>query len=239
MTDLEPGQTVSHYRIIEKLARGGQATTYKAEDTRLHRPVVIKIIRSDLMTGAPRHRFEREARLASALDHPNICTIYDVDDAEGRSYIVMQFLEGQTLKQLMAGRPLEPASALLIAVQIADALAVAHARGIVHRDVKPGKIIVNASGQARVLDFGLAKMLAGDEPAGQEPDADDVTKVGMPYGTPSYGSPERTIRLGNQNYPLFADNPKLQFLRADPRFIEVMNDLKRRWEARREQAERA
>ena len=159
--DSAPGSTLSHYRILETLGQGGQATAYKAEDLRLSRPVVIKALRPELAASeTARRRFEREACLCSALDNPNIQAVYDVGEADGLYYIVMQYVEGPTLRQLMDGRPLETLSALSIAIQVADALAVAHAHGIVHRDLKPANVIVTAGGQAKVLDFGLAKMLA-------------------------------------------------------------------------------
>jgi serine/threonine-protein kinase len=194
MALLAPGTTFSHYRIIEQLGKGGQATAYKAEDLRLHRLVVIKALPPELAaTETARRRFQREARLASALDHPNIATIYDIGETDGLCYIVMQFVEGRTLKQLLGGQPLNHLSALSIAVQVADALVVAHARGIVHRDIKPSNIIVNDAGQVKVLDFGLAKMLIPEEPAADSPDQNEqtMTEVGVPYGTMGYGSPEQ------------------------------------------------
>src|SRR5438552_5599483 len=146
MASLEPGKMLSHYRIIEKLGQGGQATAYKAEDLRLNRMVVIKTLLPELAaTETARRRFEREARLCSALDHPNVCAIYDIGESDGLCYIVMQFVEGRTLKDVIAGRPLETLGLLSIAIQIADALTVAQARGIVHRDIKPTNIIVNDS----------------------------------------------------------------------------------------------
>ena len=192
MAALEPGSLLAHYRILEKLGGGGQGTTYKAEDTRLSRPVVIKTLHPDLSgSEGARRRFEREACLCSALDNPNICAIYDVGEAGGLAYIVMQYVEGPTLRQLMGGRPLDLPSALSIAIQIADALSVAHSRGIVHRDVKPSNIVVQPGGQAKVLDFGLAKMLDPDD--GKDPlqRADEATAVGVPYGSMGYGSPEQ------------------------------------------------
>jgi eukaryotic-like serine/threonine-protein kinase len=187
---LEPGRVLSHYRIIEKLGQGGQATAYKAEDMRLSRTVVVKILRSELAASeAARRRFEREACLCSALDNPNISAVFDIGEAGGLSYIVMQYVEGPTLKELMGGRPLETLGALSIAIQIADALAVAHAAGIVHRDVKPSNVIVTPGGQAKVLDFGLAKMLARDPEATH--DDDPLTDAGTPYGSIGYGSPEQ------------------------------------------------
>ena len=192
MDALEPGTTVSHYRVMEKLGQGGQATAYKAEDLRLNRPVVIKVLRPELAANqAARRRFEREALLCSALDNPNIAAIFDTGESGGLCYIVMQYAEGVTLKELMSGRPLEVMTALAIAAQIADALAVAHASGIVHRDIKPSNVIVSSSGQAKVLDFGLAKLLAHPD---AEVDADDsLTDVGVPYGSLGYGSPEQAL----------------------------------------------
>jgi serine/threonine-protein kinase len=194
MALLESGKTLAHYRILEKLGQGGQAAAYKAEDLRLNRLVVIKALRPELaQSEAARKRFEREACLCSALEHPNICAIYDIGEAEGLAYIVMQFLEGKTLKQVIGGRPLETLGALSIAIQIADALAVAHANGIVHRDIKPNNVVVAPGGQAKVLDFGLAKLLARTEAEARSAstDHDSVTELGVPYGSFGYGSPEQ------------------------------------------------
>lgn len=191
MTPLAPGATFSHYRIIQRLGQGGQATAYKAIDTRLDRSVVIKILLPELASSEnARRRFEREAKLASALDHPNICAIYDVGESDGLFYIVMPYAEGRTLKQVISGRPMEILNALSIAVQVADAIATAHARGIVHRDIKPNNIVVNDQGQVKVLDFGLAKMLSTDQEAVNDLDR-SVTEIGVPYGTVGYGSPEQ------------------------------------------------
>jgi len=195
MVSLAPGKTLSHYRILETLGQGGQATAYKAEDTRLSRPVVIKALRPDLArSDSARRRFEREACLVSTLDNPNIQAVYDVGEEDGLYYIVLQFVEGATLRQLINGRPLEPMAALSIAIQIADALAVAHAHGIVHRDLKPANVIVTSEGQAKVLDFGLAKVQAVPGEDGQSPAArfdDPVTEIGVPYGSMGYASPEQ------------------------------------------------
>ncbi len=190
MTPLLPGATFSHYRIIEQLGQGGQATAYKATDTRLDRLVVIKILLPELASSEnARRRFEREAKLASALDHPNICAIYDIGEDAGLFYIVMPYAEGRTLKQIISGQPLEILSALSITIQVADAIASAHARGIVHRDIKPNNIVVSDHGQVKVLDFGLAKMLAPD---GNTSELDkSMTEIGVPYGTVGYGSPEQ------------------------------------------------
>src|SRR5687768_18394243 len=153
------GKTLRNYRITEKLGVGGQGTVYKATDLKLGRPVVIKVIPPELSAKeANLKRFEREARLASSLDHPNICTIYDLDEVDGVHFIAMQHVEGKNVRQLVAGRPLELRTALLIGLQVADALAAAHGRGIIHRDIKSGNVMVTPSGQVKVLDFGLAKL---------------------------------------------------------------------------------
>ncbi len=196
MTNLGPGTTFSHYRIVDTLGHGGQATAFKAEDLRLSRTVVVKALRPELASSeTARRRFEREAALCSALDNPHIQGVYDIGETDGLYYIVLQYVEGPTLKQFMAGRPLETLSALSIAIQLADALAVAHASGIVHRDLKPANIIVAPGGQAKILDFGLAKMLVPDpaEAGGTPPSRTDepLTEIGVPYGSMGYSSPEQ------------------------------------------------
>src|SRR3982750_1778442 len=154
------GKTLRNYRITDKLGVGGQGAVYKATDTKLGRQVVIKVIPPELSAKeANLKRFEREARLASSLDHPNICTIFDLDAVDGVHFIAMQHVEGKNVRQLVGGHPLELKSALLIALQVADALAVAHTRGIIHRDVKSGNVMVTPSGQVKILDFGLAKLV--------------------------------------------------------------------------------
>ena len=193
--NLGPGSTIAHYRIVETLGHGGQATAFKAEDLRLSRTVVIKALRPELGTSeAARRRFEREACLCSVLDNPHIQAVYDIGETDGLYYIVLQYVEGPTLKQFMGGRPLEPLSALSIAIQLADALAVAHASGIAHRDLKPANLIVGPGGQAKILDFGLAKMLVPEreERSATPPRSDEpLTEIGVPYGSMGYSSPEQ------------------------------------------------
>jgi len=154
------GKTLRNYKILEKIGVGGQGTVYKATDGKLGRTVVVKVLPAELTAReANLRRFEREARLASSLDHPNICTIFDLDEAEGHHFIAMQYVEGRNVRQLVNGHPLELKSTLLIAIQVADALAAAHARDIIHRDIKSGNVMVTPSGQVKILDFGLAKLL--------------------------------------------------------------------------------
>src|SRR5262252_8062469 len=186
------GQLFGNYKITAKLGAGGQGTVYKAVDQKLGRTVVLKILPAELtVKEANLKRFEREAQLASALDHPNICTIFDMDEADGLHYIAMQYIEGKNVRQLCNGRPLELESALRIAIQVADALATAHARGIIHRDIKSGNVMVTDSGQVKVLDFGLAKLLDEAEAETSGIHRTELTEVGVPYGTATYAAPEQ------------------------------------------------
>ncbi len=186
------GKTLRNYRITEKVGVGGQGAVYKAIDEKLGRNVVIKVLPPEFTAKeANLKRFEREARLASSLDHPNICTIYDLDVVDGVHFIAMQHVEGKNVRQLVAGRPLELKTALLIGLQTADALATAHARGIIHRDIKSGNVMVTPSGQVKVLDFGLAKLLDDEEAAHTGIHRTELTEVGVPYGTATYAAPEQ------------------------------------------------
>lgn len=187
------GQLLLHYQVVEKIGEGGQGTVYKVLDTTLDRPAVIKVLPPDLLDSSSNLlRFEREAKLASSLDHPNICTIFGLHKVGDVQFIAMQYIEGRNVRQLVGGQPLDLGRALSIAIQVTDALTAAHSSGIVHRDIKARNVMVTRSGTVKVLDFGLAKLIESPHKDHSDP---QLTEVGVPYGTSTYAAPEQAQGL--------------------------------------------
>ena len=184
------GVNISHYKILEKLGEGGMGVVYRAEDTRLERIVALKFLAAHLLKDAEsRKRFEREAKAVAALSHPNICTIHEIDEADGRTFLALEFIEGESLQARIEAGPLPLKDALDLARQVADGLQAAHEKGIVHRDIKPGNLLITPKGQLKILDFGLALLTESSK----------LTQLDTTLGTIAYMSPEQTMAAGTDS----------------------------------------
>src|ERR1044071_9709175 len=221
------GKTISHYKILEKLGEGGMGVVYKAEDLKLERPVALKFLPANLLSSAQdKARFVQEAKSASALNHPNVATVYEIDEADGQMFIAMEFVDGTTLREKMAGISLK--QAVDIGVQIADGLAAAHEKGIVHRDIKPENIMVRKDGLCQIMDFGLAKL------RGTRSKISRLTKAGSTIGTAGYMSPEQVqgqetdhrsdiFSLGVLLYELFTGELPFKGVHETALMYEIVN----------------